>query len=98
MNSAMTPMTLPPGIAIWLIVRGSMTLLQMVRRTYCGFLRDVDNSKWVDSFGSAVALDGEVALVGAYRWRNRGAAYIFRRRSGSETDCVWQFEARLILY
>jgi len=42
-------------------------------------------------FGNAVALDGERALVGAYRGNEyRGAAYVFKESSG-----VWLEEARL---
>ncbi len=57
-------------------------------------LIDPDGNRF-DNFGHAVSLDGDVALIGAYRSNaagtNSGAAYIFERSDG-----VWSEQALLV--
>jgi hypothetical protein len=53
-----------------------------------------------EAFGSAVAIDGDVAVIGAPGFDtttevNCGAAYVYRYNPGSGT---WQYEARLLAF
>ncbi len=53
---------------------------------------DVEPENW---FGSSIAVDGNVAIIGAFRQNeNRGAAYVFRYDEASET---WLEETKLVI-
>lgn len=46
-----------------------------------------------DGFGSSLALDGDTAIVGAYRWNDEGAAYVYERHEGGPDN--WGEVAKL---